>query len=251
MSALLTLAASALVIPTILFSSLLEAKDGKPSDIMSVSRGTAIVLILIYIVYLVFQLKTHSELFKNESEGAEVEEESDDEEEAQSKSDENEDRILSTTGSIICLIMSTVCVGFCVEFLVDTVNDIVDETGMTKTFIGIILLPIISNAAEHVTAVVVSWKGKMNLALLVDLGSGLQITIFVTPLLIILAWIMDKELTLQFQAFETIVFLLSVLVVNFLMNGGSANYMEGCMCVGWYVIIAIAFFYYPDGEDHV
>lgn len=67
-----------------------------------------------------------------------------------------------------------------------------------------------------------------------------------TPLLVLIAWGMGKELTLHFQLFETIVFFLSVLVVNFLIRGGTSNYLEGMMCVGWYIIIALAIFFYPE-----
>ncbi|KAF2167097.1 hypothetical protein M409DRAFT_66166 [Zasmidium cellare ATCC 36951] len=250
MSALLTLASSALIVPAILYSTLRDSADGDTIDVLAVSRGTAIILIVLYFLYLVFQLRTHSNLFRDD--GPEPEGDGDeniDPVHAQSKHHNEEiETTLGPKGALACLVVTTLCVGVCAEFLVDSINEIVETTSMSKTFIGLILLPIVSNAAEHVTAVIVSWKGKMNLALLVDLGSGLQIALFVTPLLVLFAWAMEKPLSLHFQLFETVVFFLSVLVTNFLIRGGTSNFLEGCLCVGWYLIIALAFFYYPDND---
>lgn len=250
MSALLTLASSALIVPAILYSTLRDSADGDTIDVLAVSRGTAIILIVLYILYLVFQLRTHAGLFHDDvPEPDEDATEDIDPENTQSKHHNEEiETMLGPKGALTCLVVTTVCVAFCAEFLVDSINEIVATTSMSKTFIGLILLPIVSNAAEHVTAVIVSWKGKMNLALLVDLGSGLQIALFVTPLLVLLAWAMDKPLSLHFQLFETVVFFLSVLVTNFLIRGGTSNYLEGCLCVGWYLIIGVAFYYYPDND---
>lgn len=250
MSALLTLASSALIVPAILYSTLRDSADGDTIDVLAVSRGTAIILMVLYFLYLVFQLRTHSNLFRDDG----PEPEGDDDENidpvhAQSKHHNEEiETTLGPKGALACLVVTTVCVGVCAEFLVDSIDEIVEATSMSNTFIGLILLPIVSNAAEHVTAVIVSWKGKMNLALLVDLGSGLQIALFVTPLLVLFAWAMDKPLSLYFQLFGTVVFFLSVLVTNFLIRGGTSNFLEGCLCVGWYLIIALAYFYYPDND---
>lgn len=250
MTALMTLAASALIVPAILYAALLNSEDGDTVEIVQVSRATAVILAVVYVFYLMFQLRTHSGLFTDDQEEDKHEEHEPGEEVnpdvARVENVQREGEILGPWSSLTTLVLTTVCVGFCSEFLVTAINPIVDSTPMSKTFIGIILLPIVTNAAEHVTAVIVSWKGKMNLALLVDLGSGLQIALFVTPLLVILAWIMDKDLTLHFQLFETVLFFLSVLVVNVLIRGGTSNYLEGMMCVGWYLIIAVAFFYYKE-----
>ena len=253
MSASLTLASGALIVPAILYSVLQRSRDGSTIEILPVSRGTAIILILLYILYLVFQLKTHSGLFsddvnKPDCDGSEDGAEEGDHSQTKQQHNEEIETTLGPKGAVACLMITTVIVAFCAEFLVDSINDIVESTPMSKTFIGLILLPIVSNAAEHVTAVIVSWKGKMNLALLVDLGSGLQIALFVTPLLVLIAWAVGQDFSLHFQLFETIVFFVSVLVTNFLIRGGTSNYLEGCLCVGWYLIIGVAFFYYPD-ED--
>lgn len=152
---------------------------------------------------------------------------------------------------MICLILVTVLVAVCAEYLVDSIDSIVASSGISKTFIGLILLPIVGNAAEHVTAVVVAWKDKMDLAVGVAIGSSMQIALFVTPFLVILGWIIGEDMTLHFQGFETVVFFLSVLVVNYLISDGKSNYLEGCMCLGTYIIIALAFWVYPEDAGDI
>jgi len=145
----------------------------------------------------------------------------------------------------------TILVAFCADFLVGSIDSIVEKTGMSKTFIGIILIPIVGNAAEHVTAVVVAYKNKMDLAIGVAIGSSLQIALFVTPFLVILGWIIDAPMTLHFKVFETMAFFLSGLVVTLLIQDGESNYLEGGLCLGMYAILALAFYIYPDSADDV
>ena len=135
--------------------------------------------------------------------------------------------------------------------MVDSIDAIVETAHISKTFIGLVLLPIVGNAAEHVTACVVAYKDKMDLAIGVAIGSSMQIALFVTPFLVVLGWIIGQPMTLHFQSFETVVFFLSVLVVNYLIQDGKSNYLEGCMCLGTYIIIAIAFYVYPDDAGDI
>jgi len=105
-----------------------------------------------------------------------------------------------------------------------------------------ILLPIVGNAAEHLTAVTVSIKNKMDLAIGVAVGSSQQIDMMVTPLMVILGWIMGQEMTLYFQIFETAVLFMSVILVFALLNDGESNWLEGSMLMGVYLILGIAFY---------
>lgn len=233
----MAVAATSLIIPATLWSSLTHSKESTQENILIISRGTAIIMLILYILYLVFQLKTHASLFDAESQ------EGDD-------GEEKEPEILGPVAATIALVLVTLLVAVCAEYLVDSIDAIVQSAGISKTFIGLILLPIVGNAAEHVTAVVVAWKDKMDLAVGVAIGSSMQIALFVTPFLVILGWIIGQPMTLNFQVFETVVFFLSVLVVNYLIQDGKSNYLEGCMCLGMYFIIAIAFYVYPeDAED--
>lgn len=183
MSALQTLAAAVLIVPAILYWTMQRSADGDTIDILAVSRGAAMILIVLYFFYLYFQLFSHKDLFRedagnDDSDGSDFE---GDPHGAAQKESHQGGEILGPTGAFTCMIASIVCVGFCAEFLVNSIESVVEETGMTTTFIGIVLLPIVSNAAEHVTAVIVSYKNKTNLAMLVTLGSGMQIALFVTP----------------------------------------------------------------------
>lgn len=127
------------------------------------------------------------------------------------------------------LIAVTVLVAVCAEYLVDSIDALVETAHISKTFVGLVLLPIVGNAAEHVTAIVVALKDKMDLALGVAIGSSMQIALLVTPFLVILGWIINQPMTLHFEIFETVVFFLSVLVVTYVIQDGKSNYLEGAM----------------------
>ncbi|KAF2874315.1 vacuolar calcium ion transporter-like protein /H(+) exchanger [Massariosphaeria phaeospora] len=234
MSSLMAVASASLIIPATLYAAMSDMKQGESDrNIALLSHGTSIILLILYILYLYFQLFSHHAMFE-------------DAESQESSSDDESGNTLSPIASGIALVVVTVMVAVCAEFLVGSIEGIVDSTGISKTFIGLILIPIVGNAAEHVTAVIVAYKGKMDLAINVAIGSSMQIALFVTPFLVILGWIIGKDMTLHFQGFETVVFFLSVLVVNYLIQDGKSNYLEGCMCLGTYAIIGLAFYVYPD-----
>jgi Ca2+:H+ antiporter len=184
---------------------------------LQLSRGTAIILLILYVMYLTFQLKTHSNLFDAENQ-AEIE-----------GTEESQQPQMSPWAATLVLIVVTVAVAICAEYLVDSINSVVATVHISKTFIGLILLPIVGNAAEHVTAVVVALKDKMDLAMGVAIGSSMQIALLVTPFLVILGWGIDQPMTLHFETFETVVFFLSVLVVTYVIQDGKSNYLEGAM----------------------
>jgi len=144
--------------------------------------------------------------------------------------------------AILTLLVATVLVGICSEFLVDSIGGIVKEWGVSPSFIGLILIPIIGNAAEHLTAVSVAWKNKMDLAIGVALGSSIQIALLVTPILILVGWGIGQPLTFFYQTFETAVMFISVIVVNSLISDGESNWFEGSMLCAIYIILAIAFY---------
>lgn len=240
MSSLMAVASASLIIPASLFAAMSDSRETDPSEtrnnILLLSRGTAIILLLLYVMYLVFQLKTHARMFEGTveegvansqqiGEPGESVPHGENEEEA-------EEHILNPFAAGVALVIVTILVAICAEYLVGSIEGIVEKTGMSKTFIGLVLIPIVGNAAEHVTAVVVAYKNKMDLAIGVAIGSSLQIALFVTPFLVILGWIMGAEMTLHFQVFETISFFISALVVILLIQDGKSNYLEGGLCLG-------------------
>jgi len=228
MSSLMVVATASLIIPATLYS-VMSNDHSQDAKINLLSRGTAIVLLIIYIAYLFFQLKTHADLFdaegEEEGEGA---------------------KVLSVWAAVACLVLVTILVAVCADYLVGSIDAIVEKAHISKTFIGLILIPIVGNAAEHVTACIVAWKNKMDLAIGVAIGSSLQIALFVTPFLVVLGWAMGQPMTLHFETFETVSFFLASLVVVLLIQDGKSNYLEGLLCLGMYIIIALAFYVLPE-----
>jgi len=172
-----------------------------------------------------FQLSTHKHLY--------VDEEDDEEEEEPG---------MTTIAALISLAIVTVIVAVCSEYLVGSIQVLTLRLGISETFAGMILLPIVGNAAEHLTAVSVAMKNKMNLAIGVAVGSSQQIAMMVTPLMVILGWIINREMSLYFEVFETVVLFMTVVVVYAIINDGEANWLEGVMLIGVYIIMAIAFY---------
>ncbi|RKF54206.1 putative vacuolar calcium ion transporter protein [Erysiphe neolycopersici] len=157
---------------------------------------------------------------------------------------------ISRTTSVFLLLISTSLVALCAEFMVGSIGDVVkNDSGLSEAFIGLIILPIVGNAAEHVTAVTVAAKNKMDLAIGVAIGSSIQIALFVTPFVVLLGWCMGKELSLLFTLFETVSLFVSAFIVNFLVLDGRSNYLEGALLCAAYIMIAVAAFFYPSVQE--
>lgn len=250
MSSLMALGTSSLLIPAAFHASLPTPKksgDSFPipgsSDelILSLSRGVSLILLVVYILFLLFQLKTHKSLFEPQAS------QDSDDIIATSVPIENKNKgKLNITEALITLIAATLIISFCADYLVGSIDDLVESSGLSKTFIGLIVIPIVGNAAEHVTAILVAMKDKMDLAIGVAVGSSLQIAVFVTPFMVLVGWAMDIPMSLYFSTFETAILFVSVFITNLVILDGESNWLEGVMLVATYLIIAIAFFYYPD-----
>ena len=152
---------------------------------------------------------------------------------------------LSRTSAVLLLLASTGLVAACAEFLVDSIDYLVQNSGISQAFVGLIILPIVGNAAEHVTAVTMASKNKMDLAINVALGSSIQIALFVTPVIVLLGWALGTNMSLYFSLFETISLFASAFIVNFLLIDGRSNYLEGALLMAAYIIIAVSAFFYP------
>ncbi|CAG8595638.1 19965_t:CDS:2, partial [Dentiscutata erythropus] len=131
--------------------------------------------------------------------------------------------------SFAALLIITCFVTVCAEYLVDSIDGLVESWKISTTFVGIILIPIVGNAAEHVSSVTFALKNKMNLCIQIALGSSMQIALGVTPVLILIGWLINQPLTLFFETFETCVLVVSVLIVNYLIQDGRSNWLEGAM----------------------
>ncbi|KAG9117706.1 hypothetical protein FRC07_007329 [Ceratobasidium sp. 392] len=201
-----------------------SGNDNSRKGLLLISRGTAIILLFVYICYLVFQLKTHADLFST----PETEE-------------EEEEASMSVVSAGTWLLVITVITSFCADILVGSIEETAEKYHIPKAFIGLILLPLVANAAEHVTSVWMAAKGKLELTIGISVGSSIQIAAFVVPLLVIISWIIGKDLTLYFADFETVSLFVTVILVNLHIMDGKSNYMEGLMLCSLYIVIAIAF----------
>lgn len=216
---MMTLASASLIIPAALYNVLNHSDSQEKQDsILTLSRGTSVILLILYCAYLFFVLRTHKELFEPEAQAV-----------GDIVTEPEEEPILSPWSAALVLIATTVIISYAADYMVDSIDDIAATGAISKTFIGLILIPIVGNAAEHVTACVVAVKNKMDLAMGVAIGSSIQIALLVTPSLVLLGWAIGQPMTLHFETFETIAFALSVMVVTYTVQDGRSNYLEGAM----------------------
>ncbi|KAH9966823.1 Sodium/calcium exchanger protein-domain-containing protein [Russula dissimulans] len=227
------------LVATLIDQSISDLDAHGKRGLLIISRGTAILLLGVYIAYLFFQLKTHWQLFvpqrKRVADGPSQEAA---EEEVL---EELEIQKMSVVAAGVGLLIVTVATSVVADYLVASIEETAKRFSIPKAFIGLILLPIVANAAEHVTSVWMAIKDKMELTIGICVGSSIQIATFVVPLLVIIGWASGHELTLFFDDFETVAFFVSVLLVNFLLQDGKSNYMEGLMLITLYLVIALAF----------
>ena len=143
----------------------------------------------------------------------------------QEPEDPGETPQLSKWVAIFTLAISTAFVALCAEYMVDSIDAITDGDKVSRTFVGLILLPIVGNAAEHATAVTVACKDKMDLAIGVAVGSSMQIALLIIPFIVVLGWIMGKnDMNLAFDAFQITVLFVSILLVNYLIQDGESHW---------------------------
>ncbi|CAR27117.1 hypothetical protein ZYGR_0I03900 [Zygosaccharomyces rouxii] len=246
MSSLLAISTASLLIPAAFRATIPIHKNQDwivEKKILQLSRGTSLVLLAVYGLFLLFQLRTHRAIFEEQEENTE---------DVRSQlSHVSKNDTLSIKSSLAFLLGATVLVSICADFLVGTIDNVVESTGLSKTFIGLIIIPIVGNAAEHVTSVMVAVKDKMDLSLSVAIGSSLQIALFVTPFMVLVGWFIDVPMTLNFSTFETVMLFIAVFLSNNLILDGESNWLEGIMSLSLYLLIAMAFFFYPDEPDHI
>ncbi|PLS69595.1 MAG: calcium/proton exchanger [Cyanobacteria bacterium M5B4] len=201
-----------------------------PSILQSLSIAVSIVLIGVYISTLLFSMKTHAYLYDL---GISEVEESDDP---------------STVNLWLwlgVLVIATVFIAIESELLVDTLEEATDRLGLTALFTGVILLPVVGNAAEHATAVTVAMKNKMELSVSVAVGSSMQIALFVGPVLVLLGWFLGQPMDLNFTPFELMAVSVAVLIANSISSDGSSNWLEGTLLLATYLVLGITFYFHP------
>lgn len=187
------------------------------------SLVVAIVMFILYILSLIFSFFTHKDLYATTTE------------------EEGHESKWSLKKSIIILVISTVIIAIESEFLVGGIEDITSKLGLSEFFVGIILIPIIGNAAEHSTAITMALKNKMDVAIEIALGSSLQIILFVAPVLIFLS-LLFTPMSIIFNPFELVSLIASVIIANKVASDGQSNWLEGAQLMAVYFIIAAGFF---------
>lgn len=233
----MNLAVIAILLPTAVdFTSTGLAEQ----TLQNLSVAVALVLIAVYSLTLLFSLKTHAYLY--DVGVAEIEAESGLEAEAAVKEAQAPARYWFWLAVLLAV---TVGVAVESELLVDSLEEATAALGLSRLFTGVILLPIIGNAAEHATAVTVAMKDKMDLSMSVAVGSSLQVALFVAPLLVIIGWAIEQPMDLDFNPFELVAVAVSVLIVNSISADGKSNWLEGILLLATYAILGLAFYFHP------
>src|SRR4051794_28820554 len=229
----LALAAIGLLIPTIFHLTAEERPGGWSQQTgQKLSLAIAIILFATYFCTLVFTLRTHRQLFAGEGH------------ETQPPADTP-----SKKRSLFTLLIATIAVAFMSELLVGSVEAARQTLGFTDVFVGVIVVAIVGNAAEHSTAVIMAMKNKMDLSLGIAIGSSLQVALFVAPVLVFLSYFFGRPMNFEFSLPEIFAVVASVYIIFQISGDGETNWIEGVQLLSVYLILGILFFYLP--EPHI
>eukprot|EP01057_Protomagalhaensia_wolfi_P001122 Protomagalhaensia_wolfi_Nauph_80__1121@NODE_165_length_3359_cov_142_432831_g124_i0_p1_GENE_NODE_165_length_3359_cov_142_432831_g124_i0NODE_165_length_3359_cov_142_432831_g124_i0_p1_ORF_typecomplete_len454_score42_49Na_Ca_ex/PF01699_24/7_6e23Na_Ca_ex/PF01699_24/1_5e20_NODE_165_length_3359_cov_142_432831_g124_i017373098 len=191
-------------------------------EALHMSRIVSFFLIFIYLQFMLFQLGTHSWLYND---------------------DADDDGDMTAGAAALILGLCTVTCTFNSEYLISSIEGVVSSWDVSKEFLGIILLPIIGNAAEHYTSVLVALNNKMDLSLGCAVGSSCQMLLFVTPVTVLIGWIVGQPMTLDLHTFEIMILLICVIIISGILQDGYSNWLEGSILLTAYVVIGLVYFY--------
>jgi len=228
---MLVMASLGLLVPAI-FHELPEVTARDIGLEHELSIGVSIILILTYLAHLVFSLVTHRRLFNPEN----------------LDFHEQEKQWSSRTATIV-LIVATILVALMSEILVGAVEHASHFMGMNKIFIGVVVVAIVGNAAEHSTAVLVALKNEMDLAVGIAVGSALQIALFVAPILVFASYLRAEPMDLRFTSLEVLAVIAGVFIARMVAEDGESNWLEGMWLRMVYAILALAFFFVPERTE--
>jgi Ca2+:H+ antiporter len=234
-SAMLTLALAALIFPAIFqlihgggLPGVGEERVDFGSELEKLSLGVGIVLLVSYVAGLIFSLKTHRAVFNPfEAEG-----------------EEEEAHHWPVKRAALFLALAAVAVGVMSEILVGSISDAADEIGLSQFFVGVFVVAIVGNAAEHWVAVLVAAKDKMDLAVNIAIGSSAQIALFVAPILVLLSFVVGPDpMALVFNGYELGGLLFAVLIANLVTQDGESNWFEGVQLLALYLVFGLVFYF--------
>ncbi len=232
-SAMLLLALTALILPAVFqlvngggLPNVGDERVNFGSDLEKLSFGVAIILMASYAAGLVFSLKTHRKVF-NPFEG-----------------EEEHEGGWSVRKSLVLLAIAAVLVGLMSEVLVGSISEASEEIGLSEFFVGVFVVAIVGNAAEHWVAVLVAAKDKMDLAVSIAIGSSAQIALFVAPVLVLLSFVIGPEpMALVFNGYELGGLVFAVLIANFIAQDGESNWFEGVQLLALYAVLGLVFYF--------
>ena len=233
-STLLILSTAGLLVPAVFFY-LLEAHEVPADQIkaldLDVSLDVAIVLFVTYILSLIFSLHTHKNLFDTtDYEHVGLEDET----------------VWSAKKSALILAVATVFVAWMSEMLVHSIEETVKTWGMTEIFVGVIIVAIVGNAAEHSAAIMMAMKDKMDIAVTIAIGSSSQVALLLAPVVVFMSyWLGPEPMDLVFSPLEVLAVIISAILVNFVALDGKSHWMEGVQLLAVYAVLGIAFYFLP------
>ena len=239
---MLLLSAIGLSIPAIFHLLARRAGATFPADVsvpareLTLDTEIAVVLFLTYCASLIFTLKTHRDVYSGASDRAtEV-----------TSSDATATRAQGVNGAVWRLLAATALVAVMSELLVGAVSETARAFGLTQLFLGVVVVAIVGNAAEHYSAVTMAMRNQMDAAVAIAIGSSTQIALFVAPVLVFLSYaIAPAPMDLLFSLFELVSIGVAVLVISFIAHDGETNWMEGVQLLAVYAILALGFYFLP------
>ncbi len=227
---LLFLSVVALVIPS-LFSHTIEATFEGALKVEILSLGVAAIMIILYALGIFFNFRAHSSALGPVA--------------GEAVAHRSTAPTWSLRTALVILALATVGVAYLSELLVGAVEPIVVGYGISEFFLGVILIPLIGNVAEHLVAVQVAIRNQMDLSVEISLASSLQIALFVAPVLVFVSLLMGNPLTLIFNQFELLALIAGVLIAGMVSIDGESNWLEGAELIAVYLILGLAFFFLP------
>jgi Ca2+:H+ antiporter len=228
---------SMLLLTCIAFAAptVINAEGGTNSTVLSLSRVGSISVLASYAALLVYQLYTHRVEFEDSK--------------SETSGGEQEGATMTVKSSSFLLLFATLATTLCSHYVVACIEGVVDQWGVSQAFIGVVLLPVIGNACEHVSAIRMAVHDKPLLAIGIAIGSSCQIAMFVIPMAVLLGWCMDVPMDLNFDVLNLVILAFAVIIVTIILVDGKSTWIEGFMLQMAYLIVAAAYWFDRSGGD--
>lgn len=251
----LTLGAIALVIPTVFHqaAALVPVAQGgwTPDKEQNLSLAIAVVLFATYVLTLLFTLVTHRELFGADESKTVAREAGEELTKMEAERHGHGHKPWSVGKAVGVLVGATAFVALISEFLVGAIEGARESLGLTEVFVGVIVVAIVGNAAEHSSAILMAYRNKMDIAIGIAVGSSLQIALFVAPLLIFASYLFGRPMDLEFTIPEVVAVVASIIIVEQISSDGESNWIEGLQLLSVYAVLAVLFYFLPDTHPAV